>query len=72
MFPGLSNLGTTAVGYSAATIVYQAGSFNIHPVYSAVCIAICTAIIVAIVAGLKLAAKGNSNTEGRLANSSVR
>ena len=67
-----SALWTTAVGYSAATIVYQAGSFNIHPVYSAVCIAICTAIIVAIVAGLKLAAKGNSNTEGRLANSSVR
>ena len=67
-----SALWTTAVGYSAATIIYQAGSFNIHPVYSAVCIAICTAIIVAIVAGLKLAAKGNSNTEGRLANSSVR
>lgn len=67
-----SALWTTAVGYSAATIVYQAGSFNAHPVYSAVCIAVCTAIIVAIVAGLRLAAKGNSNAEGRLANSNAR
>lgn len=65
-----SALWTTAVGYSAATIVYQAGSFNAHPIYSAICIAICAAIIAAIVVGLKLAAaKENSNAGGRLANS---
>ena len=68
-----SALWTTAVGYSAATIVYQAGSFNAHPIYSAICIAICAAIIAAIVVGLKLAAaKENSNAGGRLANSDAR
>lgn len=68
-----SALWTTAVGYSAATIVYQAGSFNAHPIYSAICIAICAAIIAAIVVGLKLAAaKENSNAAGRLANSDAR
>lgn len=68
-----SALWTTSVGYGAATIVYQAGSFNAHPIYSAICIAICAAIIAAIVVGLKLAAaKENSNAGGRLANSDAR
>lgn len=47
-------LWTTVVGYSAAVIVYQVGTFSLHPVYSASWIAACVVMIAAIVVGLRM------------------
>ena len=45
------------MGYGAATIVYQIGRFNQHPVYSSVCIGVCLAVILAIIIGLRVKGK---------------
>ena len=50
-------LWTIAMGYGAATIVYQIGRFNQHPVYSSVCIGVCLAVILAIIIGLRVKGK---------------
>ena len=50
-------LWTIAMGSGAATIVYQIGRFNQHPVYSSVCIGVCLAVILAIIIGLRVKGK---------------
>lgn len=50
-------LWTTVAGYSAATIVYQAGNFSANPAYAATWIGICVAMIAAIVYGLRTVSK---------------
>lgn len=52
-----AGLWTTVLGYSTATIVYQAGRFSANPAYASICIAVNVALIVAVVFGLRMAAK---------------
>ncbi|MCD8340419.1 MAG: hypothetical protein LUC43_09545 [Burkholderiales bacterium] len=52
-----AGLWTTSIGYCAATLVYQIGTFNAHPTYSTTCIIICVAILSAIIYGLRRAGK---------------
>ena len=51
---------TTALGYSAATIVYRIGTFAENPVYSATAIAICLAILASMILWMKSFAKKNA------------
>ncbi len=50
-------LWTTSIGYCAATLVYQIGTFSAHPSYSTMCILICVTILGSIVYGLRRAGK---------------
>jgi ferrous iron transport protein B len=45
-------LWTIVIGYSAATITYQIGTFAMHPTYSAVSVGVCLLLFVLLIVWL--------------------